>query len=404
MTPGILFSVLFFVVAAALWFQSRSAKNEHEGFTNIPADLNKAPVVLPASLSQNALPTATVAGQQQKGIPGATSAPREALATRKDLMELENKIATWLAAATQYESSVGLLTPDQNQRRVVLQARLTDVLKQLGTSNITDSHKTVSQEINTIRVENTGWGAQVPSIEEIHAFGRHNPDQTGFLTREQYHEFLNLFNAVLNEFKSHVQPNPLEKVRLQQLEVLKQSLPPLGDQPTIPIRLSTARLFLEQALRPDQPLPTLFSVSFSFDSESELNTKHIPQDIQRQINDIEWKLTVTGKGKQPHLQKILQGLKETVAKSEGTPTDQLRSQISSLQNDVESYDPDNYELRVDTLCHQLANAFSPTDAAALGCPSTTTVSDSTNAETIFRTVCNRIQTSVPTVSPRQFNC
>lgn len=402
MTPGILFSILLFVITAALWFQSRSARNENEGFTNVPADLNKAPVVLPASLSQNALPSATVAGQQQKGIPGATNAPREALATRKDMMELENKIVTWLAAATQYESSVGPLTPDQNQRQVILQTRLTDVLNQLGTSIITDSHKTVSQEINTIRVENTGWGAQVPSIEEIHAFGRHIPDQTGFLTGEQYHEFLNLFNAVLNEFKSYVQPNPLEKVRLQQLEVLKQSLPSQDNQ-RIPIRLSTARLFLEQALRPDQPLPTLFTVSFESESESSFNWA--PQDIHRQISEIEWKLTVTGKGKQqPHLQKLLQGLKETIAKSAGSPTDQLRSQISSLQNEAESYDPDNYELRVDTLCHQLANAFSPTDAVALGCPLSSSSYDSTNAETVFRTVCNRIQTSVPTVSPRQFNC
>jgi len=52
------------------------------------------------------------------------------------------------------------------------------------------------------------------------------------------------------------------------------------------------------------------------------------------------------------------------------------------------------------LCYQIRKAF-PKDAQALGCAPVTTEYE---AETVINTICTRLKSSVPTVTPEQFNC
>jgi hypothetical protein len=95
-----------------------------------------------------------------------------------------------------------------------------------------------------------------------------------------------------------------------------------------------------------------------------------------------------------------------------------REEIVNLQNrhplvpysaDTEqslAYNPNALVKRATTLCEQIREAFPEHgNAEALGCPRKKQGSiNRFEAETIINTVCDRLRTSVPTVSPEQFNC
>jgi hypothetical protein len=409
-------AVAIFVVAAALWYQMHQ---QAEGFTNppvagrpygwpqaddnarVPADLNKAPVINP--IPNNTVPTSDQ--HRPAGIPGAPNVPKEAMATRRDLIELDNKITAWLAAANQLETShPGTLTPEQLQRRVMLQARLGDIRNQLGTSVITDTYKRVTHEILTIRHENSGWGRAAPSLEAVHSFGKHAASQDAFLTPDQFREFTGLFHAILNDYQGHTQPNPLERVRTQQLQMLAQDL---KRTPPPAIRVATARLFLEQAQKPEQPLPTLFAFLPTLSTATPTAN---PEDVIRQLQDIQLRLTVVydpaGQALKRAAAAMLQRLQAEGFRMPPAEVEMARSRVVDLQTRVDAYDPTDYLTRANTLCSQMREAFGPADARALGCPATTAgpITTDEEAETTIGIVCERLRTSVPSVDPRQFNC
>ena len=401
-------------------------------YDNVPADLSRAPIASP--LLTNVVPPS---GQRPIAIPGAPTAPRDAMASRKDLNELDVHINTWLAAATQRETEFpGSLTPVQTQRRVILQARLANVRNQLGTSVITDSYKLVAQENKDLIRENAGWGALAPSLDAIHGFAKGAPEEE-FLTAEQYSQFRNLFHAVLNEYKSHTQPDPLQSVRLQQLQVIAQDLQSAeraaAPHPP-PIRVSAARLFLEQATKPDQPLPTLLSIAphpLSSGSGSGPGPGSLaanPADVISQLRDIEWRLTVTYDPAGAALKRQVGAMLQALQVRPSPPpqvVEAARSAVVDLQNKVDSVgsagsagsvgsvgsagsvgtgpEPADLGGRANTLCDQMREAFGHEDAAALGCPKHR-ITDRFEAETTINMVCDRIHTSVPSVTTQQFNC
>lgn len=410
-------AIAIFVIAALLYYQSVMTKT-HESFVTyddntmgdkVPADLNRANIAIPSTL----IPTS---GQRPQGIPGAMSSPSEALATRKDLGELDDKIMTWLDAASQRERANPIaLTPEQLQQRAILQARLSDVRRQLGTGLITDKAAAVNQEIMRLRRENEGWQKAAPTLEQVNDFAKTSPGDA-FLTAEQYVAFRGMFMAGINEYEGHTQPDPLQKIRLQQLQVLHQDLvaterkfnPP-------PIRVSAARLFLQQMMKPDQPLPTLYSME---PNPAMLPRSTKPLDVIQQLKDIQWKLTITyNPGEQELLHTISQML-DRMESGEASSSEvaSARQQLVEYQHErgpqpigsanpshVASldYDPSALVARANTLCEQIREAF-PGDAEALGCPKK--ITDTFQAETTINTVCQRLRVSVPTVSPAQFNC
>jgi len=405
-------AIAIFVVAALLYYQSHQT---YEGYENVPADLNRAPVAQPS----NMVPTST---QRPMGVPGAMVAPKEAMATLKDLAELDSKIMTWLDAASQRErNNPASLTPSQLQERVILQARLREIRNQLGTGVITDKAAIVNQEILHLRTENMGWQQLAPNLDKLYEFAQHSSADS-FLTATQYVEFRGLFQAGLDSLRGHTLPDPLQKVRLQQLQVFAQELqnterkfnPP-------PIRVSAARLFLQQMLKPDQPLPTLFSM--------EPNPVVIPRasanpaDVIQQLKDIQWTLTVKYVPGQDNLMKTVTEMLGRMESGEASVHEvaAARSSIAefnhvtapapapsatcSIEPNHEPYDmPKHLQKRANTLCAQIREAF-PQDAEALGCPSSKRpIQDEYEAETTINTVCSRLRFSVPTVTPEQFNC
>jgi hypothetical protein len=432
-------AVIVFIVAAALWYQSQTpSKVEHfasppvagrwynpvaDQKWPVPADLNKATVAAPQM-------TATVppAGQRPTGVPGAPTSHRDAQATRRDLAELNDKIRTWLAAATLRESEYpGSLTPHQLQRRAILGARLVNVDQQLNSDVITDTHATVAHEIASLRTENAGWGKAAPNLDAILTFAKGIPDDT-FLDAEMYHQFKVFFQAVLGEYKGHTQSSPLEHARLQQLEVIAQDLQSAerAAHPHPPsIRVGSARLFLEQALKPDQPLPTLLSLAPN-PATAPRPLAARPDDVIRQLRDIEWKLTVkydpAGQALKRRVADLLQTLQAHPAPSPAL-IESARSAVSELQNAASAprtglapapapeaprlasdhYEPGDLIGHANTLCDQLREAFPAKDAIALGCPATY-IADRAEAESIINVVCDRIRYSVPTITPEQFGC
>jgi hypothetical protein len=399
-----------FVVAALLYYQSHITP---EGFTNVPADLNKAPVAV--------VPNMQVPGSFQRpiSIPGAMIAPKEALATIKDLYELDNKITTWLEAASQRERENPLgLTPTQLQRRAMLQGRLAEVRRQEGTGQISDTAAAVNREIMEIRTENAGWQKPAPSLEDVYEFAKTSPSES-FLSAEQYVDFRGLFQAGLQQLAGHTQPDPLQRVRLQQLQVIDQDLrvaerkfnPP-------PIRVSAARLFLQQMLKPEQPLPTLFSMEPNPVTLPRLSAN--PLDVIQRLKDIRWKLTVTYDPAEEELKRTVTEMLQRMESGEATEPEvsYARQKLVEFEHQREPmgystmdagcgapfrYDPNDLEKRAHTLCKQIHEAF-PKDAEALGCTKSLKDLDKYEAETVINTVCDRLRTSVPTVSPAQFNC
>ena len=420
-------AVAIFIIAALLYYQSKTQTNEHftqystpvagrpyGAFNNadehypVPADLNRAAIAVPNSLITSAFARPT-------GVPGPGHAPKEALATRKDLSDLDDKIMVWLDGASQRDAEQpGMLTSEQRQRRVMLQGRLADVRTQFGTGLITDSARLVQQEALELRKENTGWGQLAPSLEDAYNFGK-DTDPDSFLSDVQYAEFRGLFNTSLNELKKLAQPDPLQRVRLQQLQVIQQELLRIPKGPAI--RVGPARLFLIQALKPEQPLPTLFSLE-SRDPERALYADS-PMDIINALRDIQWKLTVSYNPAEQELKRSvasmlnrlqsesfttqdIQAARQTVSniQSLGGPKPNPSPNTSSEQG--LAYNPDNLQRRATVLCRQIREAFPEDDAKALGCGPP--VENEYEAESVINTVCDRLRYSVPSVTPEQFNC
>jgi hypothetical protein len=374
----------------------------------VPADLNRAPVV--ASVAQMQGTT-----QRPVAVPGAITAPREALASQRELGELDTQISTWLAGAAQRERErIGALTPDQLQHRVILQGRQADVRTQLGTGLIMDSQRVVTQETLDLRHANAGWRQAAPTLEEVYLFGQ-GVRAERFLTADQYAQWRRLFNAGLAELQGVVQPDPLQRVRLQQLQVMREDLNIVeGAYHPPPIRMGSAKLYLQQMLRSDQPLPTLFSM------EPDMATmpKHAdsPLDVLAQLKDMEWSLHVRYDPAGQALKSAVGELIQRIQREPVPPQEvgRLRAQIAELQTaqapgaynesegDAVGYDPSDLITRARVLQRQIHEAF-PHDATALGAPKKP-VETQYEAETVINTVCDRLYTSVPTVTAQQFNC
>jgi hypothetical protein len=305
----------------------------------------------------------------------------------------------------------------------------------------------VAQETADLRRENAGWGRLAPNLEAIHSFASHAAADA-FLTVGQYAEFRALFDAALNELKGHTQPNPLERVRLQQLELIQQDLiaaerefsgqksnashparrmPPAVTGPTYagppPIRVGHARLFLQQSLRPDQPLPTLFALEPRPDQMPTSNASN-PVDIISQLRDIQWRLTVSYNPAEQELKReiaallrqLQSGPTPIVVEAARSATAELTHRLSPVGASVAQptaglatsnmlgYDPKDLQKRANRLCYQIHEAF-PRDAEALGCPPPNKpIATDLEAESAINIVCDRLHYSVPSVSPAQFGC
>jgi hypothetical protein len=396
-------AIAIFVVAALLYHQSTEGFKDY----NVPADLNQAPISAP----KEQVPTAT---QRPQGIPGATTAPKEAMATRKELAELDSKLTTWLAAASQREmDNPAALTPEQLQKRVIYQARISSIRQQLGTGLITDTSRQVSKETLSIRKENAGWQKVYPNIESIYDFAKDVPEDR-FLTPNQYLEFRGIMMAGLQGYQAFTQPDPLQNIRMQQLEVIDQDLRSFDKHQRIPpIRVGVARVFLQQMTKPDQPLPTLLSLEAD---REQPNLSGNPVDVIRNLKNIQW----TFLAQYDPVAAARAGLENSIANMLGrlesghATHDEVvaaRHDVIEFDHEVDAmhnsyrpnaYNPKNLMKRADTLCRQIKEAF-PHDAEALGCYERYPHNDF-EAETIINTVCARLRDSVPTVTPEQFNC
>ena len=466
-TPIIGVAVLIFCVAALLYYQSTitehfsspaeidkmlnswstwqstnlpiagRAYNPNKSFEDkysVPPDLNRAPISKPGAYPPGALPTAS--DNKPQNAPGAPqNMPRTSMASAKDLSELDSKIMTWLAAASQRENEKpGSLTPEQQERRIILQARVEDIRQQLGLNKISDSYTTVANEIMYLRKENAGWQHQAPFVSTAFSFGKGvNPD--ALLTKTQYDEFFGIFSDAIKQYHDLYQPDPLQKVRYQQLQVIRQNLIDTSS-PTNPppIRMGAAQLFLRQMQRPEQPLPTLYSInSISAPPPVVVNQPGtaIPADVRDYIQNIQWELKMRYSPDELDMKRAAGALMDrlsvgpiepAVARRYIVKMDTLRQPAPfgtiipvtrapvpmGQTNDLISNFVDMPASMSDTpiirgakrLCHQIHKAF-PKDAAALGCAPVTTEYE---AETVINSVCARLNSSVPTVTPEQFNC
>ena len=424
-------AVLFFVVAAFLYYQSRVEAfevnvagrpfNRDTEYDKVPADLAQAP---------RSSPDGTIPQPMQKpvGIPGG-GAPREAKAGKQDIQELIVQITTWLEGATLQETDEFMsLTPTQRDQRIRYQSRREALMTQLETGLIEETYAIVAAETLRIRKENDIWRRLTPSIDRIHSFGL-TGDPNAYLTRDQFDEFYSLFNTALKELTNLVQPDSIQRVRTMQLQVIRQELGNVirrGETP--PILMSAASRFLQTMLKADQPLPTLISM----DSPPP-DVVERADDVLRDIRDMRVDLVILYDPASQQIKAALDKLTRQLQTKEIRPCD-ARSYMAELKNrrtetfvggrpinpggwnpeenplpdwivyeEVErkpSYDPKNLIKRAKTLCNQVREAF-PGDAEALGCQE---VKDCYEAETVINTVCDRIRYSVPTVSTAQFNC
>lgn len=453
MTP-VIAAIVVFVVAALLWHQAayngmEHFKGEKEHFRDLPPIRPYAPATVCNGAAT--IPTAGrrygaegecddkwfVPGDLAKapqtgatqpvpnsvnrpiGAPGPGTAPPKALATRKDLDELDVQISTWLASADQQENTnPGSLTADQRQERVMLQGRLANIRDQIVTGMITDSFQLVAAETKHLRDANGGWQQKSPNMDALYAFGKGLPAES-FLTPGQYTEFRGLFNAALNELKGHIQPTPIQRVRVQQLEIMAVDLKTAEKQfnGLPPIKVGAATLYLRQMLKPDQPLPTLFAMEPPPSSLPQMAAS--PSDVLSDLLNLQWQLTISYN---PAQQALIQAM---IARLQQNPTpadvESARAQVAALQAQRGpaaapapmmsspgtpvfrlQYDPANLQKRATTLCTQVREAF-PADAAALGCTGSPPTNDY-EAETVINTVCDRLRFSVPSVDPAQFNC
>jgi hypothetical protein len=402
--------VAVFIISAILFYLHPQRPEGFEG--SVPADLNRAPIAKP-NLS---VPSSF---QRPTGIPGPTSSPHVSLATPKEIKNLDQDIMTWLTAASQLERDhPTALTPLQRQQRVLYQSRIRSLREQIGTGKIEDTAAQINKETLALRDENAVWTKPVTSMDAAITFGSSkNPD--ALLDKASYKEFRSLFETGINELKGQSLADPLQTVRLQQLQVTEQELKEIERTSRIPIKFGAAKLFLQQMLQPTQPLPSLFSLDTqkSVGSGSRRHETD-PANILPTLKDIQWTLTIQYN---PGEQALLKSISEMIRHFESgkaTPEDviQAREEITDLQNrrgpapyspDAEplTYNPDALIKRADRLCYEVREAFPDHgNAEALGCPKHQKNIDQFEAETIINTVCSRIRTSVPTVTPEQFNC
>jgi hypothetical protein len=401
--------IAVFVISALMFYHHQ---NQYEGFeVEVPADLNKAPIASP----NLAIPTSS---QRPTGVPGPSAAPRKAIATPKELRNLDEDLMIWLDAASQLEREhPSDLSIAQKQQRVLYQARVRSIREQLGSGKIEDTSEQVNREVLELRDQNAVWTKPVTSLATVSKFGSDkNPDS--FLDPTSYKEFRSLFEAGLNELKGHSLADPLQTVRLQQLQVMEQELKALDKRPQVPIKFGPARLYLQQMLQPSQPLPSLLSLDLPASRSRSHETD--PKNIIPALKDIQWSLTIRYNPGEQELMKSISEMIRHFESGDASPEDVIRAreEIVNLQNrhapapysaDTDqslSYNPAALIKRATTLCKQIHEAFPEHgNAEALGCPKKRHGSiDRFEAETIINTVCDRLRTSVPTVSPEQFNC
>lgn len=479
--------VVVIIITTVLYWQTRVQQTE--GFTlqsssqskgsSVPTGRQYDPAHVPSELNHSPHPYVTsppgsmpqsLTQQKPTGIPGGgtNTMPRDSLAQAKDLRELDNKISTWLDAASQKErEQPGSLTTTQCQERILLMARQRAVRDQIGTGNITDTWKRVADETLNLRRENQGWQQMAPNLDEVYSFGSNSNSGSGsFLTVEQYSQFYGLFNAAIQELQNLAQPDPLQNVRLQQLQVMRQELMDLSrtlpDDKVPPIKMAAAQLYLKQMLKPDQPLPSLLSIDGTISDRatpSPLNPADILRDLQQLTSSWDFTFHATSsdsgvgyaqglsaanalmnkiKNKQisPEVasQRVadLHRLTDPVGFSDGDGDgdggrggmadfgmlDIRRNRMNPNKTNTKSKSKTNTKsttnttlnqaplvIKAQTLCRQVQEAFPEgDDAAALGCVAPHTITDTFKAETVINTVCNRIRTSVPTVTPEQFGC
>lgn len=373
-----------FVVTALLYFQSI------ERFEDVPADLNKAPVSRPVE---------RMPPFKSMTSPGAPPAPKEAIATRSELAELDSKLTTWLDAASQRElENPAALTMDQREMRVMFQGRISAIRQQLGTGIIVDKSKAVAAEILKMRKENAGWQHVYPTLGAVSDFAIGSSD-TAMLTNDQYAEFRGIMLVTIQKMKDYPTSEPLDVVRLKQLEVINQELSSIDKQNRIPlIRVGVARTFLQLMDRPTQPLPSLMSIEGIYEKSLIANPMDVIRQVQiipnppQELIDLAAYLS-TGKASQQH---VIAARAQVAAAANSSGPNVLTSSVSPLV----SYNPD-YLVRATRLCKEIRQAF-PDDAESLGCGKAATTEDA--AETQIYTVCQRIRESVPSVTPEQFNC
>jgi len=401
--------IAVFVISALMFYHHQS---HYEGFdVKVPADLNKAPVAVP----NMAIPTSA---QRPTGVPGPSAAPRKAIATPKELKNLDEDLMLWLDAAGQLEREhPSDLSMAQKQQRVLYQSRVRSIREQLGTGKIEDTSEQVNREVLELRDQNAVWTKPVTSLAAVSKFGSgKNPDS--FLDSTSYKEFRSLFEAGLNELKGHSLADPLQTVRLQQLQVMEQELKEIDRRGLIPIKFGPAHLYLQQMLQSSQPLPSLISLDLPVNRSRSHETD--PKNIIPALKDIQWSLTVRYNPGEQALMKSIAEMIKHFESGEATSDDVIRAreEIVNLQNRrapvayyedndaVSAYNPAALIKRATILCEQIHEAFPEHgNAEALGCPKKKHGSiDRFEAETIINTVCDRLRTSVPTVSPEQFNC
>lgn len=429
-------AIAVFVVAALLFWQSQQQGISTEGFRNlppiagrpygstvdtedpyfVPADLAKAPIASSAAAS---VPSGNT---RPNTVPGPAAAPRDLPATQKDLQELDMRLTLWLEAMDQLENEhPGMMTPEQKHQRVVYQARVASIREQLGTGMITDTSRIVADEIADMRRQNQAWKRRFPNLEELSKFGLGRPADA-FLDADEYREFRGLFDAAVNELKGKPQPDPLDRVRFQQLQIFQQDLiaaERTGKQP--PIRVGAARLFLTQMLKPDQPLPTLFAME---SAEQPKPHAESVSDVLASLKDVEWELTVSHDPASQELKRTVAALLADVRRHGPSMAPHqvaaARAHVAALKTARSpaaahpgalplmkvDYDPSDLVTRARTLCRQIREAFGDGNAEALGCPvwGKHAIETELEAENAINTVCDRLRTSVPTVDPAQFNC
>jgi hypothetical protein len=473
---------MIFIVAALLFYQShtegfanwnpsqqpiagrRYNPNVRQNpYNNVPTDLINAPRAYVAG----SIPLSQQRPDKTPGT-GTTTAPREAMAQLKDLYDLDNRIILWLDAAGQKErEQPGSLTSSQLEKRVVLQGRLAEVRDQLGTGMITDTWKKVSDEARMLRVENAGWQARSPSLESVYEFGK-GKDPEEFMGHEDYIIFYGLFNAAMNELQGRSQPDPLQKVRLQQLQVMRRDLMETAAKvQTPPIRFKAAQLYLRQMLKPDQPLPTLFAME---PQAPKMSLGNNPIDVLSYLRDLQVELTVRYDPASQELKRAAAAMMNRVKTGEisahdarsnlakfnaqrgpvafGSPAVAPRAEVAGPsipraevagpciprtevagpcipRTEVagpciprtEVAGPRQRAEKTNNPASNKPNPSSLIKRATVLCkqigeafPEDTTalgcgpVHDEYEAETVINTVCDRLRWSVPSVTPEQFNC
>ena len=264
-------AIALFFIAALLYIQSlnegftstglQAMRSQMTGLTgsrevsDVPADLNQAPISKPVSV----IPP--VIGPRPQTIPGSTAAtPKDALATRNELAELDNRLMTWIDAASQREVINPMaLSADQREKRVLYQAQSSAVRQQLGTGIIVDKSKDVVADIQRLQIENSGWQTY-PAYVDMSTF---NPkgSPTSILTTKDYSTFRGIMLAALASLNANPLSNPLDLVRQKQLEQIDSELRITDKQGRTPfIRNGVAIAFLKVMLDSAQPLPSLITM------------------------------------------------------------------------------------------------------------------------------------------------